>query len=177
MATTIDDLIASVAVLVDAPEQLRVRAQIVAEQLGIGSIPQLRLRLRKIPPAPPGFGPETRGLSGWIAIWLYAIFEILFHFRKAALPLLREVAFGEYDWTQANAIDILCRFAEAGIERRQIVGELCRNVPGMRFEAQYYAAPYLERLAEQEPRLMEMWRSQGTRYEWLEDKGEEGSMP
>jgi hypothetical protein len=48
-----------------------------------------------------------------------AAFEILYNLGEAALPLLRKIAFGEYDWTQGNAIEILRRWAAEGVDREQ----------------------------------------------------------
>ena len=74
----------------------------------------------------------------------FAIFEIYFHIGAPALPVLRRVAFGQYDWTQGNAIEVLCRLAAAGVERTAIVEELIVNLPDVRDEAiQYALAPLL----------------------------------
>ncbi len=74
----------------------------------------------------------------------FAIFEIYFHIGAPALPALRRIAFGQYDWTQGNAIEVLCRLAADGVERNAIVEELTVNLPDVRDEAiQYALAPLL----------------------------------
>lgn len=74
----------------------------------------------------------------------FAIFEIFYHIGASALPALRRVAFGQYDWTQGNAIEVLCRLAADGVDRTAIVEELIVNLPDIRDEAiQYALAPLL----------------------------------
>ena len=64
---------------------------------------------------------------------------MFYYLREAALPVLRRVAFGEYDWTQGNAIEVLCRLASESVERDQIIAEVRREIPKMRYEALLYA--------------------------------------
>jgi len=149
MASALDEAVASVAVLVDDGQKFRGRAAAVGLQLGPAAINELRMRFHSPPRAePPGFGPEQRGLGGWLSAWQFAIFELFFAFGSAALPVLRQVAFGEYDWTQANAIEVLVRLAASGIEREQIIAELRREFPRLRVEAQLYSVgPLLDHAA------------------------------
>jgi hypothetical protein len=153
MTRSIDDIVASVAVLADSPDQFRARADEAARELGVASIDSLTSRFHSPPdPAPAGFGYEQRGLGGWLAIWQFAIFEILYHFREAALPVLRRIAFGEYDWTQGNAIEVLCRLAAEDVDRDRTIADLKRELPSMRYEAHLYAAgPLLQRAASDPP--------------------------
>ncbi|KAB0548924.1 hypothetical protein F7R01_15980 [Pseudomonas argentinensis] len=67
------------------------------------------------------------------------IFEILFNMGAKAIPFIREIAWGEYDWTQGNAIELLIRFAANGVQRKEIIAEIKRNYPVIRYEAQLYA--------------------------------------
>jgi len=135
--------------LIDDAQAFRARAAAVALQLGPTAIDELRTRFHSPPRAePPGFGPEQRGLGGWLSAWQFAIFELFFEFGSAALPVLRQVAFGEYDWTQGNAVEVLVRLAAKGIEREQIIAELRRAFPRLRVEAQLYSVgPLLEHAA------------------------------
>ena len=140
MASNLDEAVTSVAILVDDVQEFRARAAAVALQFGPAIIDALCTRFHSPPRAePPGFGPEQRGLGGWLSAWQFAIFELLFEFGSAALPMLRQVAFGEYDWTQGNAIEVLVRLAARGIEREQIIVELRREFPRLRVEAQLYS--------------------------------------
>lgn len=140
MATALDEAVSSVAVLIEHPDQFRDRAAVVAKQLGSSALPELSSRFHSpLRPEPEGFGYEQCGLGGWLSIWQAAIFELFFQFGKAALPTLRQVAFGKYDWTQGNAVEVLIRLAAAGIERDQIIADLRREFPAFRYEATLYS--------------------------------------
>jgi hypothetical protein len=150
MVSALDESVTSVAVLVDDAQQFRTRAAAVALQLGPAIIDELCTRFHSPPRAePPGFSPKHRGFGGWLSAWQFAIFELFFEFGSAALPVLRQVAFGQYDWTQGNAIEVLVRLAARGIERDQIIAELRREFPRLRVEAQLYSVgPLLDHAAQ-----------------------------
>ena len=140
MTSALEEAVASVAVRIDDVQEFRAQAAAVAQALGPAVIGELCTRFHSPPPTePPGFGPEQRGLGGWLSAWQFAIFELFFEFGSAALPMLRQVAFGEYDWTQGNAIEVLVRLAARGIEREQIIAELRQEFPRLRVEAQLYS--------------------------------------
>jgi hypothetical protein len=149
MTSALDAAVASVAVLVDDAQTFRARAAAVALALGPASIEDLCTRFHSPShPEPPSFAPEQRGMGGWLSAWQFAIFELFFEFGSAALPVLRQVAFGAYDWTQGNAIEVLVRLAARGIERDQIIAELRREFPRVRIEAQLYSVgPLLDHAA------------------------------
>lgn len=136
----LDRVIESVAVLIDDQIVFRAKAKKVAERIGPESIPEFRQRFHRSTAAPAGFRSEERGLAAWLSYWQLAIFEIVFQYREHALPMLREVAFGEYDWTQANAIELLCRLAAEGTDRERTLADLIREMPGMRDTALLYVA-------------------------------------
>src|SRR5205085_4738278 len=129
----------------------RAKAQDVARRLGSSVIPDLRQRFHRPTTAPPGFTPAERGLAAWLSYWQFAIFDIVYQFGEQALPMLREVAFGKYDWTQANAIELLCRLAADGIDREQTLADLKREMPRMRIEALLYVAGPLLKDARESP--------------------------
>jgi hypothetical protein len=140
MAEAFDEAVGSVALQIDDLQKFRAQAAAVARQLGSAVVPALSTRLHSPPrPEPPGSDGGQRGLGGWLSAWQFAIFELFFEFGTAALPVLRQVAFGEYDWIQGNAVEVLVRLAAKGIEREQIIGELRREFPRFREEAQLYA--------------------------------------
>src|SRR5262245_58198977 len=101
--------------------EFRTRAQTAATQLGAAGIPELagEFHTEHTPPEP--LKARFPGLSDWIAARQFAIFEILYHLGRPSLPLLRQVAHGEYDWTQGNAIEVLCRLAADGVESEAIL--------------------------------------------------------
>lgn len=149
----VGDAILSVAVLIDDDIAFKTRAKEVAAQIGPTTIQELRHRFHGQGKAPPGFTVLERGLSAWISCWQCAIFEILFNFRAEALPMLRKVAFGEYDWTQGNAIEVLCRLAAEGVDRDRTIADLQREMPNMRDTALVYAARPLLHQVKANPNL------------------------
>ncbi|APW63489.1 hypothetical protein BSF38_05060 [Paludisphaera borealis] len=149
----VDRAVMSVALLVDDEAAFRAKAREVAERLGSSAIPKLRWRFHRSTAAPPGFTIRERGLTAWMSYWQFAIFEIVYNFREQALPMLRKVAFGEYDWTQGNAIEVMCRLAAEGIDRDRTLADLKKKMPGMRDEALGYAAAPLLQLAKYDLRL------------------------
>ena len=149
----LSQIVAQVATkIVDAPT-FRAAAAEAAGNLDPSVIETLSRRFHSPPDAPDGFGPKEVGHGGWLSYWQFAIFEIYFNFGAKAVPALRPIAYGEYDWTQANAIEILCRLAAEGVQTREIVDELKREFPNLRYEAQLYAVRPLLAQAEDNPQL------------------------
>ncbi|MPV67639.1 hypothetical protein [Burkholderia sp. BE17] len=147
MIDVVPTAIHSVAILVDDRVAFGSQAADVAARLGPRAIDMLVSRLHSPShPDPDAFEPSDRGLGGSLAAWQFAIFEILFHFHDSALDSLREIAWGEYDWTQGNALEILVRLAAKGIGREQTIADFHRNFEHVAEEAKRYAvAPLLHR--------------------------------
>lgn len=138
--------------------RFRERAASAATQLGPDSIATL-MKLTHTECTPPeALAEQFQRLGGWLAARQFAIFEILFHFREAALPTLRRIAFGQYDWTQGNAIEVLCRLASEDVDRNVIMDELKREFPQLRLEAQLYAVGPLLAQAQNNPALADALR-------------------
>jgi hypothetical protein len=116
------------------------RASVVAAELGPTAIPSLAAEFHTEFMPPDDLKEKFSGLGAWIAARQFAIFEILYHLGAPAVPLLKTVAFGEYDWTQGNAIEVLCRLAAFGIARDEIISGLKLAMPDIRPEALDYAA-------------------------------------
>ena len=95
--------------------------------------------LKNLPEKSVIYDPKQHGLGGWISACQFAIFEIVYHIGEDALPLIREIAWGEYDWIQGNAIELLIRLASEGVQRNAIINEIKENYPQIRYEAQLYA--------------------------------------
>ena len=120
--------IRSVAILVDSQVAFGSRAADVAGQLGPSAIEMLVSRLHTPScPTPETFESGVRGLGAWLTAWQFAVFEILFHFRSSAVEVLRRIAWGEYDWTQGNALEILVRLAAEGIGRDVMTADFHQN--------------------------------------------------
>ncbi|WP_146010416.1 hypothetical protein [Dyella sp. AD56] len=94
------------------------------------------------------------GLGSWMAVRQFAIFEILYAIGEPSLPVLWRVVLGEYDWTQGNAIEILCRLAADGVQPTVVLDELKKALPNMREEAVYYAAGPLRQHANEDDRML-----------------------
>ncbi|WP_432720806.1 hypothetical protein R0381_002920 [Jeongeupia wiesaeckerbachi] len=136
----------------DPPEFSR-RAHETAKAIGASAIELLAAEFHTEHSPPADVANKFPGLGQWIAARQFSIFEVLFYLGPASLPVLRRVAFGEYDWTQGNAIEVLCRFAAHGIEREQILMELKNAMPGFRYEALIYAAGPLRSHANTDPNV------------------------
>lgn len=143
------------------------RARQAAQELGPQSIPALLSLMHRQGLEPPELKEDLQGLGAWLSLWQAALFEILYHLREAALPALRGVAYGEYDWTQCTAIGILCRLAIEGLERERIAAEIVADIPNWRYEAVLSTVDDLAQLAPYAPpvagKLQEMAK------EWAED--------
>jgi hypothetical protein len=135
--------IASSTVVSDAA--FRQQARDAALAFGSACISDLAQFFHNPPTKPDALKDYYNGLGQWMSVCQFAAFEILYNLGESALPFLRKVAFGEYDWIQGNAIEILCRLAAEGIDRERTISELRRQLPDIRYEAQLYAAgPLLE---------------------------------
>jgi hypothetical protein len=129
------------------PPLFEQRAEGVAEEFGAEAIDVLAGLFHSEHTPPPDLKPLFPGLSDWLSARQFAIFEIFYYLREAALPVLREVAYGEHDWTQGNAIEILCRFAAEGIDRAGIVKELKARLPDISEDTHFYAlGPLMDRV-------------------------------
>jgi len=144
------EVVTSIAVLIDDRSAFRTAASQAAKKLQANAAEVLATRFHSAPDPPSGFEFEERGLTGWLSAWQFAIFELYFNLGESALPVLRRVAYGEYDWTQGNAIEVLCRIAAKGIDRTSILSELKREFPTLRYEAQLYAVQPLLAVAEED---------------------------
>jgi hypothetical protein len=117
----------------DFPEFSR-RAEKIAEAMTRAEIDAIRAELHSEHTPPPDLKARFPGLGQWMAARQGAIFEILFHVGRPALPVLKRTAFGEYDWPQGYSIVSLVRLAAAGIDRETIVLELKESIGDMREE-------------------------------------------
>lgn len=114
-------------------------AKSAADDFGPAAIPELS-RLYHGDPSPPAqYAHAFRGLGAWLSARQFAVFEVYFYIGAAALPEIRRVAFGPYDWIQGNAIEVLCRLAAEGIEKQAILQEIKSKSPDIFYEAKIYA--------------------------------------
>ncbi|ADO54721.1 MULTISPECIES: hypothetical protein [Paenibacillus] len=135
--TAIPAAIIKVGGLVDQPEQFTAEAKNSAAMLGEEALPLFPryffgTELQK----PESLAGKYEGLGDWLHIQQDAIFEIIYNYREKAIPMLYEVAFGVYDWTQYKAVRILTRLAREGLHTDQIVDDIISHVDDFRYEAQ-----------------------------------------
>lgn len=154
-----DDLnskVRRVAEVVGDSAQFKERARKAALELGPDSIDSLTALLHFEHTPPKELEGKFPRLGQWIAARQFAIFEILYQLREEALPVLRRIAFGEYDWTQGNAIEVLCRLAAQGVDRSKIIDDLKAQLGSMREEAHWYALGPLLHYSEQDQNIKEI---------------------
>ena len=161
--------ITRVALSVHAPDEFRSAAHAVARTLGPGAAEQLADQFHRAPQPPPAeFGPQADTCSGriaWMQAWQAASFELLYHLGPAALPVLRRVAFGGYDWTQIHAIQTLVRLATDGVQPVELARELAGALPTFRYEALFSVLPALATLRPPIPELIQALEQQFTEHQ------------
>lgn len=109
-----------------------------AALLDVDDVSYLKTRFHNPPKAHPEIDEGQFGLGQWMAVCQYVIFELLYNLQEISLPLVEEVAFGEYDWTQATALEVLCRWHVDGILPKSIITEINRRIGDMRYETHLY---------------------------------------
>ncbi|QDU02070.1 hypothetical protein V6x_17580 [Gimesia chilikensis] len=133
-------------------DRFRELAREEAKLVSVVQLDQLRNMFHNPPPQSDAYDPQQHGLGGWLSACQFAIFELIYNLGADALPFIREIAWGEYDWTQGNAIELLLRFAAEGIRTEEILAEIKANYPQIRFEAQLYGIqPLLPELEQNAP--------------------------
>jgi hypothetical protein len=140
-----------VAEVIDNGAQFKERAQQAALELDPGAIDSLAGWLHGEHTPPKELEEKFPRLGQWIAARQFAIFEMLYQRGEDALPVLRRIAFGEYDWTQGNAIEVLCRLAAQGVDQSKIIEDLKAHLGSIREEAHKYALGPLLHYAGQDP--------------------------
>lgn len=77
---------------------------------------------------------HMKGLSTWIDMRQDIIFSIFEEIGEPAVPILKIIAFGKYDWTQIKALRILCIFAKKGIHKPEIINDIIEHLDEFRYE-------------------------------------------
>ncbi|WP_039790067.1 hypothetical protein [Herbaspirillum huttiense] len=142
-------------VISDAPEFER-RASTAAKDVGEFELAgmEAQIHLEFIPPK--HLEEKFPGLGQWLTARQVAIFEILFFVGSPALPFLKKVAFGPYDWSQGNAIEILCRIAAQDANHQEIISSLSMAAPTIRYEALMYALEPLKARASRDDAIQQV---------------------
>lgn len=135
-----------------APDKFFDQTKTIAAQLTQKHLSILRSRLHADLPVPENVDQSQLGLTGWLSACQYTIFEVVYHMGVSAVPMLKEIAFGEYDWIQANALDLLTRFYMDGKLPVDIIDEIDSHLPEMRYESHLYYAQHLIALRRKDQR-------------------------
>src|SRR5262249_12419639 len=85
-----------------------------------------------------------------------------------ALADLRSVAFGEYDWTQFNAAEVLCRLAMNGVETERTAEQIADALPGWRYEQLMRVCGSVAQLATRSEPLLQAYEKPADEYFPLE---------
>jgi hypothetical protein len=136
--------------------QARASALARSAQIDASDLEYLRGRFHTPPPEPDAYDFREHGLGGWLSRCQFAIFELIFNIGEPALPFLRQVAWGCYDWTQGNAIELLIRMAAQGLGTEETIAEIAKNFPAIRYEAQIYSLEPLLPMVVHDPDLEAM---------------------
>ncbi|MFC3679462.1 hypothetical protein [Bacterioplanoides pacificum] len=119
--------------------EFRIKVKGLSKVISVENLSELKGMFNEPPKESELFSTEKHGLGGWLSVCQFAILELVYNLGPDALPFIREIAWGEYDWTQGNAIELLIRFAADGVEPEEIKNEIKQKFPRIRFEAQLYA--------------------------------------
>lgn len=135
----IDTMISSLAsMLLKDRKEFEKAARQEAALLNVNDVRYLKSKFHNPPKVYPGIDEGQFGLGQWMAVCQYVIFELLYNLQEIALPLVEEVAFGEYDWTQATALEVLCRWHVDGTLSKPVMAEINRRIGDMRYETHLY---------------------------------------
>lgn len=127
------------------------------------------------PSIPPD---QEKRFAGKNVAWMVAIQKAIFHIyyfcSDVSLPILKEIAFGEYDWTQVYALYTLCAIANDGIERDQIIEEIVDEMPEFWDMALFPTIDFISSIGHPHPKLVQ--RLEEFIQEWLAEDGLVDSM-
>ncbi|WP_276484294.1 hypothetical protein [Paraflavitalea pollutisoli] len=129
------------------------------EQAGNMTLPQLKEMyhlLHNPPPVPEGVSQPDAGGSEWQVACQYAVFELAYHFYPDTEAFVREAAFGEYDWTQSIALEVLCRWYLEGKLPVSIIEDIDSRIQDMDYETRHYLAQALIHRNKKDPRFTDI---------------------
>jgi hypothetical protein len=138
-------------------DQFSASAKHVAQRFGTRAL-KLRRRLHKPPARPPEFDEDNpvSAFCTWLTVWQTAILEVLFQLRDSAINAVHRIAFGQYDWPQANALGVLCRWSVEGMDRDRTIAPIVRALPRLDAEATAVLAEWLAMRSKSDVRYREI---------------------
>lgn len=126
-------------------------AKQAASNISVDDLPYLRSKLHLPPPVHQDINENELGLGEWLSICQYAIFELVYQLDIRGLGFLKSIAFGEYDWTQATALEVICRLYVDSKAPTDTIEEIDIRLGNMRYETHLYFAQALIRRRERDP--------------------------
>ena len=135
----IDEIISSLAVILKTDQkQFENLAKEKASNFNVSDLPYLKSKLQDPPELAAEFKNVKLGLGEWLAMCQYTIFELLYNSYEYSLPIIKDIAFGQYDWTQATALEVLCRLYIDEKISDSILENINEKLPDMRYETHLY---------------------------------------
>jgi hypothetical protein len=141
------------ALLTQPIDQFEKDAKYMSSGMGADDLSYLKTRLHNPPAEPTDIKTQLRP-GQWLAVCQYAIFELIYNMGPQTLGFLKSIAFGPYDWTQATALEVLCRMRLDGTVPDTIITELNEKMEGMRHETHAYLAQALISRAKRDERYI-----------------------
>jgi len=142
--------------LLTSEDSFEEEAKKKAAQLTSENIDYLISKLHDPPMVDSRINEQHLRLGQWQAVCQYSIFELIYHVDSPPLKLLKRFAYGEYDWTQATALEVICRMYVNGEISYNIIEEIDDNLKSMRHETHLYLAQGLLARANKDSRFRDI---------------------
>lgn len=135
----IDEIITSLAVVLRTDQkQFEDLAKEKIHDFSVSDLSYLKSKLQDPPELASEFKNVKLGLGEWLAMCQYTIFELLYNSYEYSLPIIKDIAFGQYDWTQATALEVLCRLYVDEKISDNILKNINEKLSDMRYETLLY---------------------------------------
>ncbi|MBO9701007.1 MAG: hypothetical protein J7604_12410 [Sporocytophaga sp.] len=149
----LEDILIEVAQEFDDINRFKKAAKNISSRLEFNRAKELTRYFHNNPPEPDTLKSKT-SKYGYFGVWMNicqnSVFEILFNYKEQAIPILYSIGFGEYDWTQYKAIDVLCRIAIDGIQTKKIVKDIGDEILNFRYEAAFPSVESISKIPSNE---------------------------
>jgi hypothetical protein len=99
-----------------------------------------------------------------MAVCQYVIFEILYNTGTKHLAFIQKVAFGEYDWTQATALEVLIRLTLEKTMAAETIPLINDKIGEMRYETHLYLAAGLKARGQRDKQYLEILKQLDNKY-------------
>ncbi|MGF6906698.1 hypothetical protein [Fusobacterium sp. PH5-44] len=135
----IDEIIVSLSIILKTDQnKFENLSKEKASDISVSDLPYLKSKLHDPPELTLNLKNFKLGLGEWLAMCQYAIFELLYNTYDYSLPIIKDIAFGPYDWTQATALEVLCRLYVNGKISESILIDINKKLSDMQYETHLY---------------------------------------